>query len=195
METTFCSVCVCVCYFLSSPHLNDASLILLISGACPQFTLSSPSMSAYSCPGSSITYTCALSSTMLSVTTIWKGSGFQCPQIPLYQNTGGILNPTAGGTCGNISAVTTNISNDGTCYTSVLTIPAVQSLNGTTIKCSDGITGTAVGNNTVNVKMIGGWSLMYIQYFFMHLYTSRCTDMQKKTYHWASAVRHIRFIF
>ena len=85
--------------------------------------------------------------------TVWSGSAFQCAsaanQIALFQKSGGVLNPTAGGTCGNISAVTTNISTDGTCYTSILTIPAVQALNGVTVMCVHGLTGAVVGNDTL----------------------------------------------
>ena len=92
--------------------------------------------------------------------TIWRGSAFNCistgNQISLYQKSGEVVNPTAGGSCGNLSAVTTNVSTDGYCYTSVLTIPAVQGLNGTTVMCVDGVTGAVVGNDTVIVKMAGG---------------------------------------
>ena len=98
------------------------------------------------------------------MTTVWRGSAFNCSstenhaanQLSLSQKSGGVVNPTAGGSCGNLSAVTTNISTDGYCYTSVLTIPAVQALNGTTVMCVDGVTGAVVGNDTVNVKMTGG---------------------------------------
>ena len=90
--------------------------------------------------------------------TIWRGSAFNCSignQLSLSQKSGGVVNPTASGSCGNLSAVTTNVSTDGYCYTSVLTIPAVQGLNGTTVMCADGVTGAAVGNDTVFVKMAG----------------------------------------
>ena len=138
-----------------------------ISGACSQFALSYPPMGSYLCPGSSITYTCVLSSSSAgAVNTVWKGSAFQCPatvnQLILIQKSAGVLNPTAGGQCGNLSAVTTNISNDGTCYTSVLTIPAVQALNGTTVMCVDGVSLAVVGKDTVNVKMTGGDFLIII---------------------------------
>ena len=57
--------------------------------------------------------------------TIWRGSAFNCISsgnlISLPQKSGGVVNPTAGGSCGNLSAVTTNVSTDGYCYTSVLT--------------------------------------------------------------------------
>ena len=122
-------------------------------------------METYLCPGSSITYTCVLSSSSAgTVNTVWKGSAFVClateshteNQLSLIQKSAGVLYPTAGGQCGSLSAVTTNISNDGTCYTSVLTIPAVQALNGTTVMCVDGVSLAVVGNDTVNVKMTGG---------------------------------------
>ena len=51
--------------------------------------------------------------------------------------------------------MTTNVSTDEYCYTSVLTIPAVQGLNGTTVMCVDGDNGAVVGNDTVNVKVAG----------------------------------------
>ena len=135
----------------------------LIPGTCQQFTLSYPPKGTYSCPGSNITYTCVLCSSFAGVTTVWRGSAFNCPsnennaanQLSLSQKSGGVVNPTAGGSCGNLSAVTTNVSADGYCYTSVLTIPAVQGLNGTTVMCVDGVTGAVVGNDTMIVKMTG----------------------------------------
>ena len=127
-------------------------------------------MGTYLCPGSNITYTCVLSSSSAGAAiTVWKGSAFQYPaasnQLSLLQKSAGALYPIAGGQCGSLSAVTTNISNDGTCYTSVLTIPAVQALNGTKVMCVDGFTGAVVGNDTVNVKMTGGDFIM----LYMHL--------------------------
>ena len=92
------------------------------------------------------------SSSAGGVTTVWKGSAFQCSmsnQLSLFQKSGGVLYPTAGGQCGSLSAVTTNIN--GTCYTSVLTIPAVQALNGTTVMCDDGNTLAVVGNDTLKI--------------------------------------------
>ena len=105
--------------------------------------------------------------------TVWRGSAFNCPsteshaanQLSLSQKSGGVVNPTAGGSCGNLSAVTKNVSTDGNCYTSVLTIPAVQGLNGTTVMCVDGVTGAVFGNDTVIVKMAGGLSWDVSQYF------------------------------
>ena len=143
---------------LSLPHL-----FYLIPGTCQQFTLSYPPMGAYSCPGSNITYTCVLCSTLRGVTTVWTGSAVQCPstgsqvanQLSLYQKSNGVVYPTATESCGNLSAVTTNVSTDGYCYTSVLTIPAVQGLNGTTVMCVDGFTGAMVGNDTLMVTIVG----------------------------------------
>ena len=54
--------------------------------------------------------------------------------------------------CGRLFAVTTNVTS--TCYTSVLTIPAVQALDGTTVVCADGTTGAVVGRDTT--KIISG---------------------------------------
>eukprot|EP00731_Ephydatia_muelleri_P009684 Em0005g270a len=53
--------------------------------------------------------------------------------------------------CGNLSAVMTNIS--GTCYTSVLTIPTPQYFNGTTVTCRDGNFGTLIGSDTLNIQL------------------------------------------
>ena len=119
-------------------------------------------MGTYLCPGSSITYTCGLSSSLGTVNTVWTGTAFQCPatgsqaanQLPLLQKSGGSLIPTASGSCGGLSAVTTNISTNGTCYTSVLTIPAVQALNGTTVMCADGVSLGVVGSDTLMLTII-----------------------------------------
>ena len=97
------------------------------------------------------------------MTTVWKGSAFNCPsteiqvanRLALYQKSDGVINPNASGSCGSLSAITTNVSTDGYCYTSVLTIPAVQGLNGTTVMCVDGVNGNVTGNDTVIVKMTG----------------------------------------
>ena len=109
-------------------------------------------MGTYSCPGSNITYTCVLSSNGIVVSTAWSGSAFQCPptnQISLFQRYFGVVLPFIPGSCGNLSAVTTNVTS--TCYTSVLTIPAVQAFNGATVVCRDGATGAVVGNDTVKI--------------------------------------------
>ncbi|KAL5500754.1 hypothetical protein EMCRGX_G012354 [Ephydatia muelleri] len=104
----------------------------------------------YSCPGSNITYTCVLNTSANAVITLWSGSAFQCPpknRISLLQRSFGAPEQFTPGSCGNLSAVTTNVTS--TCYTSVLTIPAVQALNGTTVGCQDGVSGAVVGNDTV----------------------------------------------
>ena len=49
--------------------------------------------------------------------------------------------------CGKLTAVTINVTSS--CYTSVLTIPADQTLNGTTVMCGDGYTDVVVGNATL----------------------------------------------
>ena len=119
---------------------------------CQQFFLTSPPMGTYSCPGSNIIYTCALSSSADAVITLWSGSAFQCPsthQISLTQRVGGVVQPFTLVSCGNLSAVTTNVTL--TCYTSVLIIPAVQALNGATVVCADGFTGAVVGNDTLMI--------------------------------------------
>ncbi|KAL5494322.1 hypothetical protein EMCRGX_G015629 [Ephydatia muelleri] len=110
------------------------------------------------CPGDIITYTCAFNSSFNSITTWWTGSGFQCPSfagspantITLSQPAGGPLN-TVPGSCGNLSAVMTNIS--GTCYTSVLTIPTPLYLNGTTVTCRDGTTGSLIASDTLKMQL------------------------------------------
>ena len=89
--------------------------------------------------------------------TVWGGSAFQCPpanQISLVQSAGGTVQPFTPRSCGLLSAVTTNITS--TCYTSVLTIPAVQALDGATVMCQDGNTEAVVGSGTVNLRMAGG---------------------------------------
>eukprot|EP00731_Ephydatia_muelleri_P011274 Em0006g168a len=96
-------------------------------------------MGTYSCPGTNITYTCVLSSSGFGVVTLWSGSAFQCPPtnlIVLNQKVSGAVQPFTSVPCGSLSAVTTNVTS--TCYTSVLTIAAVQALNGTTVGCQDG---------------------------------------------------------
>ena len=111
-------------------------------------------MGTYSSPGNNITYTCVLSSNDFGVITLWSGLALQCAsnQISLLQKANGaVTQPLPSGSCGSLSAVTTNVTS--TCYTSVLTIPAVQALNGTTVVCSDGNTGTFVGNSTLNIQL------------------------------------------
>ena len=117
-----------------------------------QFSLTSPPMGTYSCPGSNITYTCVLNSSDFGVITAWSGSAFQRPptnQISLTQRVGGTVLQFTPGSCGSLSAVTINVTS--TCYTSVLTIPAVQALNGATVVCRDGSSLVVVGNNTLMI--------------------------------------------
>eukprot|EP00731_Ephydatia_muelleri_P033113 Em0025g69a len=109
------------------------------------------------CPGDIITYTCAFNSSSPIVITQWTGSGIQCSNpgaaantIQLPQSSSASLN-TVPGSCGNLSAVMTNIS--GTCYTSVLTKPTPQYFNGTTVTCRDGFTGTLIGSDTLNIQL------------------------------------------
>eukprot|EP00731_Ephydatia_muelleri_P011622 Em0006g516a len=120
-------------------------------GTCPQFSLTSPPIGTYSCPGSNMTYTCVLSSSAAGVITVWSGSAFQCPptnQIVLLQRSAGTLETFTPMSCGRLFAVTTNVTS--TCYTSVLTIPAVQALDGTTVVCADVPASPGpVGNTTV----------------------------------------------
>ncbi|KAL5494305.1 hypothetical protein EMCRGX_G015607 [Ephydatia muelleri] len=110
------------------------------------------------CPGDNITYACAFSTSTLTAVTWWSGSGFTCPAnnppniIQLTQSTGeGASLNTVPASCGNLSAVMTNIS--GGCYTSVLTIPTPQYFNGTTVMCRDGSFGTLIGNDTLNIQL------------------------------------------
>ena len=128
------------------------------TAACPSFNINYPSTRTVLCPGDIITYTCAFSSSFNIILTWWTGSGFQCPSfamspintIALSQPAGASLN-TVPVSCGNLSAVMTNIS--GTCYTSVLTIPTPQYFNGTTVTCRDGVSGTLIGNDTLNIQL------------------------------------------
>ncbi|KAL5494339.1 hypothetical protein EMCRGX_G015652 [Ephydatia muelleri] len=133
-------------------------LLILYStanAACPSFNFNYPPMRTLLCPGDNITYTCTLSSNSAVLTTLWTGSGFQCSRTPvnsiaLPQSSSASLN-TVPGSCGNLSAVMTNIS--GTCYTSVLTIPTPQYFNGTTVTCKDGNFGTLIGSDTLNIQL------------------------------------------
>ena len=139
---------VCLYGFDLCQHIHIAS---------QSFNINYPPMRTLLCPGDIITYTCTFGSSSSSVATRWTGSGFQCSTpgvapntIGLSQDQGAPLN-TVPGTCGNLSAVMTNIS--GTCYTSVLTIPTPQYFNGTTVTCRDGNFGTLIGNDTLNIKL------------------------------------------
>ena len=131
--------------------------MLYDTAACPSFNINYPPMRTLLCPGDIITYTCTFSSNLVTVNTQWTGSGFHCSTpgspantIVLTQTKDTSLN-TVPGSCGNLSAVMTNIS--GTCYTSVLTIPTPQYFNGTTVMCRDGNFGTLIGNDTLNIQM------------------------------------------
>ena len=123
---------------------------------CPPLFL--PPIPTLLCSGDNITYTCALNSTLDSVNTLWSGSGVLCPSsggspantISLTQAKNSSLN-TVPESCGNLSAVMTNIS--GTCYTSVLTIPTAEYFNGVTVSCTDGTTGTLIGSDTLNIQL------------------------------------------
>ena len=111
-------------------------------------------MDTFSCPGSIITYTCVVNSSSNNVITLWSGSAFQCStpginQIVLVQRAGGTLVPFIPISCGSLSAMTTDVTSS--CYTSVLTIPAVQALNGTTVMCMESISSTVVGSDTVKI--------------------------------------------
>ena len=128
------------------------------TAACPFFNINYPPMRTLLCPGDNITYTCTFnSSSPYIVITQWTGSGIQCSNpgaaantIQLLQSSSFALNAVPV-SCGNLSAVITNIS--GTCYTSVLTIPTPQYFNGTTVTCRYGINGTLIGNDTLNIQV------------------------------------------
>lgn len=104
------------------------------------------------CPMDNINFTCALISNAINVSTLWSGSGFQCSAnsntITVTQMSNSTLNKSPV-FCGNISAVMVQI--DGTCYTSVLTIPTPHYFNGTTVQCYNG--STLIGNSTVQVRV------------------------------------------
>ena len=154
-------VCTCdlkCCYLAKHKNIDTVILFAFVtyisSGTCPQFSLTSPPMGTYSCPGSIIIYTCVLNSSAMTVITHWSGSAFQflCPpsnQIALLQGISGIPQQFTTVLCGSLSAVTTNVTS--TCYTSVLTIPAVQALDGTTVVCWDDATRAVVGNDTLKI--------------------------------------------
>ena len=71
--------------------------------------------------------------------------------ISLTQRVGGTVQSFLSGLCGSLSAVTTNVTS--ICYTSVLTIPVVQALNGATVLCQDGISSPSavVGSDTLKI--------------------------------------------
>ena len=129
-----------------------------ITAACPSsFNANCPQKRPYFCPKDNITYTRAYTSSSI-VLMGWTGSGFTCiPQasgfpansIILAQAAGYSPNPVVE-SCGNLSAVMTNVS--GTCYTSVLTIRTPQYYNGTTVLCRDLLTGVVIGSNTSNIQ-------------------------------------------
>ena len=126
----------------------DPFRLLTSSDGCQLFN----GHGTYSCRGSNITYTCVLNTSADTVVTLWSGSAFQCPptnQISLLQRSGRIVQPFHSGSCGSLSAVTTNVTSS--CYTSVLTIPADQALDGTTVLCEDAFSGAVVGSDTVIV--------------------------------------------
>ena len=130
-------------------HLNTA--------ACPSFNITFTPMRTLLCPGDNITYTCAFMRFQVPLLSSHSGqncASMQCSNlgapantIQLTQTSSGSLNTS----CGNLSAVMTNIS--GTCYTSVLTILTPQYFNGTTVTCRDGITGTLIGSDTLNIQL------------------------------------------
>ena len=139
----------------------DIRILILHStistAACPSFYINYPPMRTILCPGDVITYTCALTSSWQIISPSWTGSGFQCSNPPLPANTIAITQYSDAAlnnisvSCGNLSAVMTNIS--GTCYTSVLTISTPQSLNGSTITCKDGFSGAIIGSDTLNIQL------------------------------------------
>ena len=121
--------------------------------ACQRFGRTFPPQSASLCPGDRVNYTCTINDSSTVFVTTWLGSVFQqCSPstqiLQLAQRTFAGLNPSSSGSCGNLSAMTTDIT--GTCYTSVLTISSPRYVNGSTVSCGGaGI----VGNETLNVLM------------------------------------------
>ena len=142
---------------LASVFHNAHISTYLNTATCPSFNINYPPKKTLLCPGGIITYTCTFSSSSRTIYTQWTGSGFQCPAtasspantLTLSQQTAGASLNAVPGSCGNLSAVMTNIS--GTCYTSVLTIPTPQYFNGTTVTCRDGTTGSLIGNDNIQL--------------------------------------------
>ena len=128
-------------------HIN--SFVKYSSAACQQFSLTSTPTGTYSCPGSNIIYTCVVSSSADNVITIWSGSACLSNYIYLIQRSHGTILPSWSDSIGSISAVTTSINS--TCYTSVLTIPAVEALNCTTVVCKEAYTENIVGRDTLKI--------------------------------------------
>ena len=162
---------------MSVENLHARSVIFLLvhlhvyyhldtAASCPSFNINYPPMRTLLCPGDIITYTCTFRSSYNTFTTWWTGSGFQCSTLGSLENTI-VLSQWNNASlyaqwknaslyavprsCGNLSAVMTNIS--GTCCTSVLTIPTPQYFNGTTVTCKDGSNGTVIGNDTLNIQL------------------------------------------
>ena len=121
--------------------------------ACQRFARTFPLQSVSLCPGDTVNYTCTINDSSQNVVTTWAGSVFkQCSpsQILLAQRgLGGATDPTSSGrACGNLSAMTTDIT--GSCYTSVLAISSPRYVNGSTVLCGGA---SIVGNDTLNVLM------------------------------------------
>ena len=154
MKMKWLSLCM---YYRPATILHTTTHIH--TAACPSYNINYPPMRTLLCPGDTITYTCAFATSNVGfITTQWSGSGFQCPsatnKITLTQISTGPLSPQVM-SCGNLSAVMSNISNTGSgaqCYTSVLTIPTPQYYNGTTVQCVD-TSLTTVGSDTLNVQL------------------------------------------
>ena len=146
------------CNINSSVQLH----FLCCTASCPSLNINCPAMRTLLCPGDSITYTCVLNSLYYVVHMQWTRPAFQCNPAGLPRNaitfsqSHGFSNPAVI-TCGNFSAVMTNVS--GTCYTSVLTIPTPQYYNGTTIQCKDGTDGTVSGSDTLDIQLAGNVSI------------------------------------
>ena len=160
-KISICGRCLCMSddwkFYLYISYTVYGFSTNIHTAACPSFNIIYPPMRTLLCPGDVITYTCAFSSSLPIVIPLWTGSGFQCSipgaaanTIQLTQSAGVSLN-TVPVSCGNLSAVMTNIS--GTCYTSVLTIPTPQYFNGTTVICKDGYTNTLIGSDTLNIQL------------------------------------------
>ena len=98
-----------------------------------------------------VSYDCTVSDTFRSSSTVWQGSSFNCSSglsvannrisLPHVDFVNG-----AGGTCGDLSVISTGVN--GVEYVSRLTLTATAELNGRTLECTMGGV-NEVGNDTI----------------------------------------------
>ena len=142
------------------------------TAACPSFTTNYQPVT-FLCPGDYVSYTCAINTAASNAVTVWSGLASQCPgnasrnTITLTQGSNNTLNATVA-QCGNVTAEMIHIN--GTCFTSVL-YSAARYLNGSTVRCNDGVSGVLIGNNTFNIPAACKYMIlkMHAQYTLLLL--------------------------